>query len=132
MRQRLLRSFVTLATLLVVWLVAHPARANTRAPVCDPRGAIGFAPPPQLQDPEQSLDIVVNDSDCTESPLSTHHVVPNRAPPPDMSASSQPPAAAAAAVAVARPAFDLLPAPDASEVPSCSGFRDDVERPPRL
>jgi hypothetical protein len=131
LRHRLLRVLVTLTTFVVVWLVAHPAMAMDGAPVCDPRGAANFAPPPQFQDPEQSLDIVTNDDDCTSSPLETRHVVPRHAPPIDAPSTSQEPAAAGAAIVVPRGAGDLLPAPDACEVTPRSGFRGAVERPPR-
>jgi hypothetical protein len=133
LRSRLLRVLVTLTTFIVVWLVARPAMAMMDgAPVCDPRGAAGFAPPPQFQDPEQSLDIVTNDDDCTQSPLESRHVVPShRAPATDFSSTSQDPAAAGASVVIERAVGGLLPAPDASEVLPRSGFRDAVERPPR-
>ena len=65
MRTRALRLLLTLTTLVVVWLVASPAMASegtlaslaNKAPLCDPRGAITFAPPPQMQEPTSSLDI---------------------------------------------------------------------------
>ncbi len=74
-----------------------------------------FAPPPQMQDPEQSLDIVVNDDDCTQSPR-------------DTSPSSEPSALAdrhgphsrprerrrTSLVSVAEPEGELCPAPVAS------------------
>lgn len=133
-RAAALRFVVTLATFVVAWLVAHPAMASTqtqRAPVCDPRGAIMFAPPPQLQDPEQSLDIVTNDDDCTESPLENRHVVPRHGPQADPPAASQDSATAVPPIVCARPAAEQLPAPDASEVQARSGIRNAVDRPPR-
>jgi hypothetical protein len=46
--------------------------------MCDPRGAAVFAPPPQIQDPELSLDIP---PDCAEdSPLDVRNVVPGHKP----------------------------------------------------
>ncbi len=48
------------------------------APMCDPRGAAVFAPPPQIQDPELSLDIP---PDCAEdSPLDVRNAVPGHGP----------------------------------------------------
>ena len=51
-----------LAAFTVVWLVVFEREAlalstSTSAPVCDARGAITFAPPPQIQDEERSIDI---------------------------------------------------------------------------
>lgn len=57
------RAVVTFATLVAVWLVVSPAQAFGSAPVCDPRGATMFAPPPQIQDEERSIDIV----DCGDT-----------------------------------------------------------------
>ncbi len=130
MRQKLLRAIFAVATFAVVWLVASPARA-AGAPVCDPRGAVAFAPPPQQQDPEQSLDIVVNDDDCTQSPLERKNVVPNRAPSPHAAFATQEPATADAAVPVQHPDTARLPAPDAPTSSARPGFPDSLDRPPR-
>lgn len=133
----LLRVFVALTTFVVVWVVAPSAARAAQtgsvnaAPVCDPRGAIMFAPPPQMQDPEQSLDIVVNDDDCTQSPLETRHIVPNRAPVSIDMGPAQDPATANVALSVAEPEGELCPAPVASLSFARPGFRSDVERPPR-
>lgn len=80
---------MAVATLTVVWLVVSPASAlPNRAPVCDPRGATGFAPPPQFQDLELSLDIP---ADCVQvNPLESRNVVPGRAAWIDFSLSQEP------------------------------------------
>lgn len=135
MRPQILRLVLTLATFAVAWLVLPgAARAAVQAPVCDPRGATMFAPPPQRQDPETSLDVVVNDDDCTKSPLELRGVTPGRTPPPSAPSRSQDIATVALLVsaAPAAPASDArLPAPDASHASSRPGFRASLERPPR-
>ncbi|AKU95787.1 hypothetical protein AKJ09_02451 [Labilithrix luteola] len=130
----LLRVFVALTAFVAVWIVApSAARAASvnAAPVCDPRGAIMFAPPPQMQDPQQSLDIVVNEDDCTQSPLETRHLVSHRAPLLIDSGPAQDPATANVATSVADPESELCPAPVASLSFARPGFRSDLERPPR-
>ena len=160
-RIRLIRAFVTLTTLAVVWLVAAPAFAQnasafspsapmstmpapvvddsvpptSRAPLCDPRGATTFAPPPQMQDVEVSLDTGLTLDDCVASNERTsrlgHRAAPGRAPIPlDASASSD--AAVVTAVAtLAAAARELLPVPVASTVCPRPGIRSTVDRPPR-
>ncbi len=130
MRRRVLRALLALATFTVVWLVVSPASAFVgTAPVCDPRGAIGFAPPPQIQDAETSLDIP---EDCTDvNPLDTHNVVPGRGTPIDFSSAQEPVAT------TATPTFDLvfaerLPVQVTSEVRPPPGVRTSLDRPPRL
>jgi hypothetical protein len=122
---------VTLATLAVAWLVTGSAWAAVQAPQCDPRAATTFAPPPQIQPPEQSLDIVVSDDDCTQSPLETRNVVPERAPPIASAGPSHDAATAPVAVPLAPARGERLPAPGASEACSRPGFRTSVDRPPR-
>lgn len=112
MRPRLLHALLTLTTLLVVWLVASPARAsegnadasfsasfmapasapvapialsaNDRAPLCDPRGAITFASAPQMQAPEASIDTGLTLDDCFSAARDgdANRVAPGRAPLP--------------------------------------------------
>jgi hypothetical protein len=127
--QRFLRTFMAVATFVVVWLVVSPARAWTNsAPVCDPRGATTFAPPPQIQDAEQSLDIP---ADCgQDDPLETSHVLPGRGPQIDITFSQEPVAAAQA------PVHGLVfverrPAQVADDLERPSGVRSSIERPPR-
>jgi len=131
MRQKLLSALFAIATFAVVWLVATPAHA-AGAPVCDPRGAIVFAPPPQQQDPEVTLDIVVNDDDCTQSPLEQKHATPGRAPAPESGAAAKEPARAVSISLVAHAtAEERLPAPAAVAEREREGFRPSFERPPR-
>jgi hypothetical protein len=129
MRRKLVHAFVTLATFMVVWLVTSPARAfSDRAPVCDPRGAIGFAPPPQIQDAELSLDIP---ADCADiSPLESKNFMPGRGAPIDFSSSQEP-------ASVTTPALPVLVLAERLPVriTTCArpppGVRSPLERPPR-
>jgi hypothetical protein len=129
-RRKLLQALLAGATLLVVWLVVSPAAAaSSRAPVCDPRGAIGFAPPPQIQDPELSLDIP---ADCVEvSPLESKNVIPGHRLIIDVSSSQEP----------TTPGRQALPSPTrcerlAIDLTTCgrppSGVRASIDRPPRI
>jgi len=128
MRQKLLRALLAIATFTVVWLVVQPAQAAESAPLCDPRGAITFAPPPQFQDEERSIDIPV---DCVEvSPLEIDRVTPGRAPPPELSFSREP--AAVSTPALLALAFEeRVSLEPVTIAPLPAGVRFGVERPPR-
>ncbi len=130
MPRKVLRALLAAATVLVVWLVVSPAGAvPRRAPVCDPRGAIGFAPHPQIQDPELSLDIP---ADCVEvNPLETRNVVPGHRLVIDVSFSQEP----------TTPATQTLPSLFFQErlpvdLTTCGrpppGVRVPLDRPPRI
>ena len=125
--RRLLRIFVTLATFTVVWMVASPAQAA--APLCDPRGAIMFAPPPQMQDPEQSLDVVAP-CDPREDPFAIHQVGPQRGSQIQIS-FSQEPATTSAFVVPLSPPLARLAAPEAALARPPNGVRSALERPPQ-
>lgn len=126
----LLRVFVTLATLLVAWLVTSSAGAAEKAPVCDPRGAIAFAPPPQIQDLEQSIDIVTNDDDCTADPLSVRNVAPDRAPVID-GFVGQDSALPSSLPVLPAPSGERLAPPPVGTDGGRPGFASSLERPPR-
>ena len=105
-----------------------------RAPLCDPRGAITFAPPPQMQDVEASLDTGLTLEDCLASlrDNDVKRAAPGRAPLPfDASSASSDAAVIATAVMLAACARELLPAPAASTSCSRPGIRSTVDRPPR-
>jgi hypothetical protein len=106
---------------------------TSRAPLCDPRGATTFAPPPQMQDLEVSLDTGLTLDDCVTSQTSRdgHRAAPGRSPiPVDANASSD--AAVITAVAtLAAAARELLPVPVASTMCPRPGIRSTVDRPPR-
>jgi hypothetical protein len=128
MSRKVLQTLVAIATFAVVWLVASPASAITSAPLCDPRGATGFAPPMQIQDTEQSLDIP---ADCFDlDPLESKHVVPGRGPRIDLSSSQEPASVTSLVVALPCVAGRVLlrPAVEARPPP---GVRRSLDRPPR-
>jgi hypothetical protein len=128
--RKLLHALVAVATFTVAWLVVSPAYAWTSmAPVCDPRGATIAAPPPQIQDANQSLDIV-DDCGADASSSDTKNLVRGHAPQIEISSSQEPVAAAATSVSalafVERAAFVLR-----VEAPPKAAQRDAIERPPR-
>lgn len=129
-RRKLLSAILALATFTVVWLVVSPASAMSRAPICDPRGAIAFAPPPQIQDAELSLDIP---ADCFDSsPLESKNYVPgHRSAPIDISSMQEP----VATTTLELPAITLserLPVRVDGTETGPPGFRVSLERPPRV
>ena len=132
--RRLLHLFVVLTTLGVAWIAIgeRQAFAGARgAPWCDPRGATGFAPPPQLEETLQSIDVGMNDADCTESPLTVRFVIPRTAPPLAFSLSQEPARGVHAVVPPAVPVLARLPAPVACPLGTRPGVRSTVDRPPR-
>lgn len=127
-----LRLVSALATFVVAWLVAPQVAwaAPTPAPVCDPRGAIMFAPPPQIQDLEQSLDVVAPCDGRAEDPREAKHVTRGHGTSIDFSSSQEPATADDLVVPLAAPLARMnAPEPDLTRAPS--GVRSDVERPPR-
>jgi hypothetical protein len=114
-------------------------RPTSRAPQCDPRGAITFAPPPQMQEVEVSLDTSVTAEECLDaissgrSPrTSLGRLGRGQAPEPhDASSASTDAAVLVTAVALAASARELTPAPAASTSCLRPGFRSTVDRPPR-
>jgi hypothetical protein len=123
-----LSTILAVMTFAVVWLVVSPAKAMAMAPLCDPRGAIGFAPPPQLQNEERSLDIPV---DCVFiDPLETKFYE-QRGPSKLDLTSSQEPLAPSVSTLVPAPFVVRLPVPPAIEARPPPGVLDTIERPPR-
>ena len=153
MRIRLLRAFFTLTTLAVVWLVTSPALAaaapfslyppadtsvlgpaSSRAPLCDPRGATTFAPPPQNQDAEVSLDTGLTLDDCMATRShDARRAAPGRTPSPLDASASRDSASdrVITAVVMLAPARELMPVPAASTSCPRPGVRSTVDRPPR-
>jgi hypothetical protein len=129
MPRKLLHAIVAIATFMVVWLVASPASATpNRAPVCDPRGAIGFAPPPQIQDTEQSLDIP---ADCVEvNVFDSKYVGQGRGAPPDLTSSTEP-VSAVPPLLLDLVFAERLPAALVIEARPPPGVRASLDRPPR-
>jgi hypothetical protein len=106
-----------------------------RAPLCDPRGAITFAPPPQMQDVEVTLDTGLTVDDCMAAASGeSRHASRGRAPAPtgDPSSMTSDVAVNTAVNKLARASRELTPAPAASTSCSRPGFRSTVDRPPRV
>ena len=131
MSRKLLQVLVTLATFMVAWLVTSPASAVTnRAPVCDPRGAIGFAPPPQIQDVELSLDIPADCGTTDVNPIETKNVMPDRSGLVDFSSYDEP--ASVNDVGIFGLVFvERLAVLRTGLSPPPRGFRGSLDRPPR-
>jgi hypothetical protein len=127
----LVRAILAVATFAVVWLIVSPASAATpRAPVCDPRGAIGFAPPPQIQDVELSFDIPADCFEVTFDLRDAKNVVPGGGGPIAISFSQEPAVAITAAVP-ALGSSERLPVPAVTPPRLPPGVRRSLERPPR-
>lgn len=128
-RSRLLRMVFTLAIFATAWLVAAPAWAE-RAPLCDKRAAITFAPPPQIQDPEMSIDIGMSDCDIS-SIIHGRELDQDRAPYAIDFSTSQHAAPRTGVGLFAVPLDTRLPAPVADAAYLKTPPRAGVERPPR-
>ncbi|MBX3228576.1 MAG: hypothetical protein KIT84_07980 [Labilithrix sp.] len=134
-RRLLLRTLLACATLVVVWLVVAPKTAlalpRSGAPICDPRGAITFAPPPQIQDAELSLDIP---ADCYDvGPLDLRllkNVDHGRPAPPELS-SSQDSATALLGLRLDLVFSERLPVRVLVEREPSRADHDSIDRPPR-
>jgi hypothetical protein len=126
------RIFVAFATALAAWVVATPARAD--APLCDRRGATTFAPAPQLQAPETSIDVGppanANEESCFDR-IQRASAEDGRAPtpaPPGLTVDSTVPNGATVSMT---PGW--VATRETTEV-SCgerAGVRSRVDRPPR-
>jgi hypothetical protein len=128
--RRWVRFVVALATTLAAWVVAMPARAA--APLCDYRGATTFAPAPQLQSPETSIDVSDADDDgCLEGLRALCALQEGNAPSPVPAAAPAFEATLPIAIAIA-PATDArAPAPRPEPPLLRPGVRGRVDRPPR-
>ncbi len=126
------RLMVAFAAALAVWAIATPAFAA--APLCDPRGATGVAPAPQLQQPETSLDVdsTPPSSDCqAPAPVTTRFDggrTPAPAPTSTVAADPVLPGVTAPLLqSVSRGSF----ARDGVSGTERAGARTRVDRPPR-
>jgi hypothetical protein len=133
MRRRLLRTLLFIATVAVVWLLVSPSNAwalPSRAPICDPRGAITFAPPPQIQDAEVSLDIP---ADCFEGVFDLRlvkNLEHGRSAPPELTSSQE----SMTSATVPMLAFEFSERTKLSfddDVAPPRGVRVELERPPQ-
>lgn len=113
-------------TFAVVWLVVSPARAM--APLCDPRGATGFAPPPQIQNEELSLDIP---ADCfAVNPFDAKNYVPGHNVQIE-TWTPQEPLAFASSFVFGLEFTERLCVRWIEEVQPPLGIRTSIDRPPR-
>jgi hypothetical protein len=129
MLPRWARLMVAFAAAIAVWAIATPAWAS--APLCDPRGATGIAPPPQLQQPQTSIDTGVAPEDCSELAALTTAFDHGRAPEPSPPGASQEPMVASAAPASPDVTVTGSIARDGVAVSESAGARSQVDRPPR-
>ena len=129
MPRAFLRSVVTIAVAVCAWLIAAPAYAGMSAPQCDNRGAITFAPPPQLQPMEQSIDATDDGATCVERMLAAEGVHQGNAPPPTPTATE--PVAPQAFPALLPPALSAVLPRDDVQTRAPAGVRTSLERPPR-
>ena len=130
---RWFRLLVAAATALCAWVVATPARAA--APMCDQRGATVFAPAPQLQPIQTSLDIAppesADESDCFARLAHATSASGSHAPQAPAASVTGDPAIPSFAHGVIDPAW--VPAPDVVDATNDAreGVHLRVERPPR-
>jgi len=89
-----------------------------------------FAPPPQMQDPEQSLDVVAP-CDGHEDPLAARHVTPHRGGATIDISFSREPAMWSTFAVPAVPSLERVAAPEQALSRPPAGVRSSVERPPR-
>jgi hypothetical protein len=109
-----------------------PANVRNAAPLCDARGATMFAPPPQLQDTEQSLDSdCPTDDDAFGLGRDGHQVEHPRAPARANEAGSQEPPLGCAWPPIGRGEGVRVPAPEDADVWRLPGHRTPLDRPPR-
>jgi hypothetical protein len=128
MRRQWLKHALFVATALVAWLVAMPARAE--APMCDPRGAVTFAPAPQLPAPTTSIDVGPMPADCSDDATLLRHFSGGHAPLAELVQSSEP-AATNALPAIPSPADSGFAYVIVAENAGPHGVASSVERPPR-
>lgn len=125
MPKTLVKYVLCVATMIAAWLVVSPARAE--APLCDQRGATTFAPAPQLQQIQLSIDIGTSD-EC--DPLALLRVVsPDR--PVVWDAPSPEPMALGAAPPRFVPGAQPVCFADTRLLDPALGVRSSVDRPPR-
>lgn len=112
-----------------VWLLAPSAHAS--APLCDARGAITFAPPPTLEEPNASIDVGDAD-DCGGSSAQDVALQHGQRTPSTQSAVEDGSRALVATSPVILPAAlaDVLEDAESTFVPP-SGVSQRLDRPPR-
>jgi len=124
-----LRIAVSLLAATFVWLLAPSARAA--APLCDSRGAITFAPPPTLEEPNASIDVGDAD-DCGGSSRTDVALQHGQRGPSSQTSAEDGARALVASSPVILPAScaDVLEDVQTTFVPP-SGVASRLDRPPR-
>ena len=123
------RIAVSLLAATFVWLLAPSAHAA--APLCDARGAITFAPPPTLEEPNVSID--VGDADDCSGATQTDVALDHGQHGPSAQTSAEDGARALVATSpVILPASfaDVLEVAETMFVPP-NGVTSRLDRPPR-
>ena len=121
---------VAFAAALAVWAIATPAFAA--APLCDPRGATGIAPAPQLQQPETSIDVGQAPDECDLFVVGTESIDHGRAPQPVPPPGAEMDPLVPGVVAKIAPAASVESfARDGTPGSARAGARARVDRPPR-
>lgn len=110
-------------------LVLAPRAASAAAPMCDPRAAVVFAPAPQLQDPETSIDLGLEE-DCGGFAASDRAITPDGGGSTWDSPAS-PSATLPAALVVVHAASPVSELSRAAEGAPRSAHLSRVDRPPR-
>jgi hypothetical protein len=122
------RLIASVCAAAIVLLVAFPAAAS--APRCDSRGAITFAPPPKLDEPNVSVDRTPSAS-CLEALLDKGTGYERgRAPAPEASASNDVAPAGFQTLVLEAYAGELTA--DPIFAPVIQEHRFTLERPPRI
>ncbi len=128
MVRRWAKLVLAMAAAMIAWLVAAPAQAAS-APQCDPRGAITFAPPPQLQPPSQSIEQTDDGKlTCLEKLALDEGYEQGDSPLPT---STPEPALVATMPSVLPAAPEAFIAPAAATFTPPAGVHARLERPPR-
>ncbi len=127
MPRSLVKYAICVATMVAAWLVASPARAE--APLCDMRGATTFAPAPQLQQLQVSIDLGLEKDDC--DPLKLLRMVSKDRPGQSWEAPAADPVAASHPAPRFTPGSALVHYAEPPMLPPSSGVRASIERPPR-
>ena len=124
------RIAASLLAVTLVWLLSEK-HALAAAPLCDARGAITFAPPPTLEEPNASIDVGDAD-DCggsTQTDVTLDHG--QRGPSAQTSADDGARALVATSPVILPAAIaDVLEDAETTFVPP-SGVASRLDRPPR-
>jgi hypothetical protein len=121
---------VAFAAAFAVWAIATPAFAA--APLCDPRGATGVAPAPQLQQPETSIDVGMAPDECDLLSTMTTTIDDGRAPEPTPPSAAQDQLVPSVVPEIAPAASAGSFSRDGVSGSERAGARARVDRPPRV